>query len=316
MHEHSRKREQQRFRIRIPVSLCALFAVLVSSGCSDVDETNSLGVTAFHAYQLPADNGRITAPRAVHVGPNNEIYVLDDNGRVVVLGDEGRVIRQWRMPASDIGRPEGICFLKDGRIVVADTHYDRLVFFSPQGRVLSYQGEHGDAPGQFVYPVAVCQDEHEFIYVAEYGKAQRVQKFKPDGTFVCEFGTPGTEPGQFQRPSGVVWRDGKVYVVDAFNNRMQVFNDDGTFVGVVDDKETDLQYPYDITKAPDGSMYVVEHKAGRVSHLTADGKLIGRYGSSGRTVGHFVTPWGIAFRGKSRVVVADTGNRRVVELEL
>lgn len=285
-------------------------------GCADVDETNSLGVKAFHAYQLPADGGRITAPRAVHVGPSNEIYVLDDNGRVVVLGDNGKVIRQWRMPASDIGRPEGVCFLKDGRVVVADTHYDRLVFFSPHGKVLNYQGEHGDGPGQFVYPVAVCQDEQEFIYVTEYGMAQRVQKFKPDGTFVCEFGKPGTGPGQFQRPSGVIWRDGKVFVVDAFNNRMQVFKDDGTFIGVVDDKEYELQYPYDITKAPDGTMYVVEHKAGRVSHLNADGELLGRYGSTGRSVGRFVTPWGIAFRGKSRIIVADTGNRRVVELEL
>ena len=200
--------------------------------------------------------------------------------------------------------------------MVADTHYDRLVFFARDGSVLEKLGSHGTEPGQFAYPVAVCQDEDEFIYVAEYGDHQRVQKFTADGKFVLQFGTQGTEPGEFQRPSGVVWRDGQVYVVDAFNSRVQLFNDDGTFVGVLNDKTSELQYPYDVTKAPDGSLYVVEHGAGRVSHLDASGKLLSRFGTIGRSKGNFKTPWGIAFRGQSRIVVADTGNRRVVEIEL
>jgi DNA-binding beta-propeller fold protein YncE len=258
----------------------------------------------------------MTAPRAVHVGPENEIYVLDDSGRVIVLGDNGVVLRQWRMPDNSIGNPEGICLLADGRIVVADTHYDQLVFFTRTGEVLEVLGKHGTEPGQFVYPVAVCQDADGFIYVAEYGDHQRVQKFTADGKFVLQFGKQGTGPGEFQRPSGVTWIDGEVYVVDAFNNRVHLFKDDGTFVGVLDDKGYELEYPYDVTKAPDGSLYVIEHKAGRLSHLSPTGELLGRYGSSGRKKGHFITPWGIAFRGKSRIVVADTGNRRVVEIKL
>ena len=232
------------------------------------------------------------------------------------MGDGGVVLQQWDMPESSIGNPEGICCLKDGRIVVADTHYDRLVFFARDGSVLSKLGSHGTEPGQFVYPVAVCQDEDEFIYVAEYGDHQRVQKFTPDGKFVLQFGSQGTEPGQFQRPSGIAWRDGEVYVVDAFNNRAQLFKDDGTFVGVLNDNDNELQYPYDVTKAPDGSLYIVEHRAGRISHVDASGKLLGRFGRNCRSEGQFITPWGIAFRGRSRIVVADTGNRRVVEIEL
>lgn len=286
------------------------------TGCRDSDENNTMGVKSVRSWLLPPDGAKITAPRAVNIGPDNEIYVLDDNGRVVVMGDNGVVLRQWRMPESEIGNPEGICFLKDGRIVVADTHYDRIVFFTRDGEVLQTLGTHGVEPGQFVYPVAVCQDENEFIYVAEYGDHQRVQKFTPNGEFVLQFGNQGTEPGQFQRPSGVVWRDGEVYVVDAFNNRVQLFKDDGTFVGVLDDKDYELQYPYDVTKGPDGSLYIVEHKAGRVSHLSPEGRLLGRFGTSGRSKGQFMTPWGLAFRGQSRIVVADTGNRRVVEIEL
>ena len=71
-----------------------------------------------------------------------------------------------------------------------------------------------------------------------------------------------------------------------------------------------------ITRSPDGTLYVVEYKAGRVARLNTEGKLLGRIGSSGRGTGQLLTPWGIAFRGSSRIVVADTGNRRVVEIEL
>lgn len=310
------RRDRHTLCCRLVAALGLLATLLIVPGCSSSADGDTLGVRGVQSWILPPDGAKITAPRAVHVGPDLEIYVLDDNGRVVVLGDGGQLIRQWRMPASEIGNPEGICYLQDGRVVVADTHYDRLVFFSRTGEVLSLLGEHGTGPGQFVYPVAVCQDATGHIYVAEYGDKQRVQKFTTGGEFVLEFGAPGTEPGQFQRPSGIVWRDGEVFVVDAFNNRVQVFRDDGEFVGVLRDKSYELEYPYDVTKAKDGTLFIVEHKAGRISHLSADGKLLGRFGSSGRAKGKFITPWGIAIRGDSRLVVADTGNRRVVEIEL
>lgn len=284
-------------------------------GCSG-DSAGQLTPKNIRSWMLPADGPRITKPRAVHVGPEQNIYVLDDNGRVVVFDGDAKVVKQWRMPESAIGNPEGICFLQDGRIVVADTHYDRLVYFDQSGNVLKYQGEHGRDPGQFAYPVAVTQDDHGFIYVAEYGDKQRVQKFTVEGEFVVEFGDGGTEPGHFQRPSGLVWHEGLVYVVDAFNNRMQVFKDDGAFVGMPGDKDYELQYPYDVTKAPDGTLYVVEYKAGRVTHLSRDGRMLGHVGKTGRGTGELNTPWGIAFRGTSSVIVADTGNSRIVEIEL
>ena len=105
-------------------------------------------------------------------------------------------------------------------------------------------------------------------------------------------------------------------MVDAFNNRMQLFLDDGTFVRVLSEATGELSYPYDVTVAPDGTLYVVEYKSGRIAQLAPDGTLLGRYGRSGRDTGQFATPWGIAFRGENRIVVADTGNRRIVEIEL
>ena len=43
---------------------------------------------------------------------------------------------------------------------------------------------------------------------------------------------------------------------------------------------------------------------------------MGRYGTAGSDLGQFVTPWGLAVDSQLRCRVADTGNRRVITLQL
>jgi DNA-binding beta-propeller fold protein YncE len=152
--------------------------------------------------------------------------------------------------------------------------------------------------------------------VGEYGDRQRIQKFTRDGQFVTQFGEHGTDDGQFQRPSGIAWSQQTIYAVDAFNNRIQVFSDDGKFLRVLrlPDNSAPFDYPYDIRSTPDGRLYVIENKAGRLTVLKESGELIGRFGVPGRGPGEFVTPWGLTVLSDGRILVADTGNHRIVEL--
>ena len=221
------------------------------------------------------------------------------------------------MPDNKNGNPEGVCVLRDGRIAVGDTHYHRVVVFKADGQVATMFGKEGQGPGEFIYPVAVTKDAQDNLYVAEYGSNDRVQKFTSEGKFLVAFGSFGTGPGQFQRPSGLVWRDGKIYAADAFNNRIQVFTDDGKFLEILraKDEPVALNLPYDLKLGPDDALYVVEYGAGRVTKLDLSGRLLGRYGTTGSGMGQFATPWGIAVDAQKRIYVADTGNRRVVELE-
>lgn len=305
--------DNQNCRLAFGISLLVIASTLLT-GCDD--SGRQLPVDEIRVWNVPADGTRIPAPRALYADADDQVLALDDAGRVLVYDSTGKVLRQWHMPEHKTGRPEGIVRLLDGRIAVADTHYHRIVLFEDDGSVADMFGSQGTDPGQFVYPVAITQDPDGFIYVGEYGDRQRIQKFTPDGRFVIQFGEHGTGPGQFQRPSGIVWSNGTIYAVDAFNNRIQVFRDDGQFVSVLElpDNLSPLEFPYDIRGTDDGRLYVVENKAARLTVLNQDGSFVGRYGQPGRGLGEFFNPWSLAVLSDGRILVADTGNHRIVEL--
>ncbi|MEO6788171.1 MAG: ATP-binding cassette domain-containing protein, partial [Chthoniobacteraceae bacterium] len=289
-----------RVKVRALLRTLAMFALLALSlaGCKPGGRADAISVKSWRTWMLPADGAVQPTPRSLTTGPHDELAVMDTAGRVLIYDANGTLLRQWKMLDVQFGKPEGIVWLKDDRIVVCDTHYRRLVWFDQQGRVLNTLGQHGKGRGEFIYPVGICKDAAENLYVCEYGGNDRVQVFTRDGEWLREFGTPGTGPGQFQRPSGLVWHDGKVFVADAINNRVLVFTDTGKFLSLLGagaDGKSALTFnlPYDITIAPDKNLYVIEYGAGRLSRISLAGKLLGQYGRTGRGDGEFATPWGL-----------------------
>lgn len=299
-------------------ALVTLLLCLWITGCNQTASEPALKAREVHLWSVPPEGALQPAARSLTINNQGDVISLDTAGRVLTFGLDGTVKRRWSMPDTKIGKPEGVSVLRDGKVVVCDTHYHRVVIFEPDGQVAQIFGKEGPGPGEFIYPVAVTKDAQENLYIAEYGSNDRVQKFTRDGKFLLSFGTFGTKPGQFQRPSGVAWHDGKIYAADAFNNRIQVFTDDGKFVEVLDAKEhaLGLRLPYDIKVGTDQALYVIEYGGGRISKISLDGKLLGRFGKQGSGAGEFATPWGLAVDAKGNVYVADTGNRRIVEVQL
>jgi ABC-type multidrug transport system ATPase subunit len=295
--------------------LCLLMFVTLLPGCGGGEPV--IAISGQTWWSLAPDGTRIPAPRSVAVCSDGEVFILDTAGRVLVYDENGLLKRQWRMPDPTAGNPEGVCVLRDGSIAVADTHYSRVIIFDKEGKIIRQFGRYGTGEGEFIYPVALAEDEGRNLYVCEYGSNDRVQKFAPDGRYIGSFGTFGTRPGQFQRPSGMVWHRGNLYVADSINNRIQVFSDRGEFIRVLgaSSQFLSLNFPYDMALGPDNALYVVEYGAGRVTKIDLDGKVLGRYGSSGTGAGQFRTPWGIAVDLKKHLFVADTGNRRMVVLK-
>jgi ABC-type Fe3+/spermidine/putrescine transport system ATPase subunit/sugar lactone lactonase YvrE len=304
-------------RIVIQALLCLLLCLPVA-GCHRSPAGPAILITEVHLWPVPPAGLLQPAARSLTIGNHGELIALDTGGRVLVYAPDGSIARQWRMPDNKNGNPEGVCVLRDGRIVVGDTHYHRVVIFEPDGKAFKTFGREGQGPGEFIYPVAVAKDDRENLYIAEYGSNDRVQKFTSDGKFLLAFGAFGTKPGEFQRPSGLVWRGGNIYAADAFNNRIQVFTDGGKFLKILDSggRPLALQLPYDLKLGADDTLYAIEYGAGRVTRFDLNGQILGQYGTTGTGLGQFATPWGIATDSQKRIYVADTGNRRVVELQM
>jgi sugar lactone lactonase YvrE len=72
-------------------------------------------------------------------------------------------------------------------------------------------------------PKAVSVDSEGDVYIVDalWGV---VQVFNRQGQLLYYFGAKGAHAGEFQLPSGLfINHDDKVYVVDSFNRRIQVF---------------------------------------------------------------------------------------------
>lgn len=122
----------------------------------------------------------------------------------------------------------------DGNIWVVDAPGHVVYKTSPQGRVLMELGSRGVAGmsrNTFNLPTDVAFGPNGDVYVSDgYGNA-RVVKYTAGGQYALEWGSRGTGPGEFGLPHNlVVDAEGRVYVADRDNRRVQVFAPDGEFL--------------------------------------------------------------------------------------
>lgn len=264
--------------------------------------------------------GKFQKPRAIAIDAEDRVYVCDMTARIQVFDREGNYLSHWQTPASENGRPVGMAFDRAGRLRVADTHYFRVLAYTPEGRLLeelTIGSGYGHGPGQFGFVTDCAQDSQGCFYASEYGEYDRIQKFSPDGEYLFEWGSHGSEPGQFLRPAKLeIDEHDHLWVADACNHRVQVFDATGSkarFVQAWGEQGHDpgqLRYPYDIVLA-EGHVYLAEFGNHRVQKLTRSGDFVASWGANGRHRGQLDQPWGVARDSTGSFHVLDSYNHRV-----
>jgi hypothetical protein len=277
--------------------------------------------------------GRLDRPRAIAIDGQDLLYIVDMTPQIQVFTPDGVFIRGWQTPEYEHGRPSGLAFDHAGNLLVSDTHYFRVLVYTPQGKLLEDQtigGKNGNANGEFHFVIDAAQDSKDNYFVAQYGDYDRIQKFTPDRKFLLSWGEHGRELGQFLRPQKIVIdQNDLVWVTDACNHRIQVFDARGSqaklvkFWGQEGSAPGELSYPYDIllddaalAGKSDGCVYLCEFGNHRVQKFTLDGQSVGIFGHNGRREGELYQPWGIARDSRGRMYVLDTYNHRVQRFRL
>ena len=277
-------------------------------------------------------DGRFLKPRAIAIDPLDNLYIVDTTGRIQVFDVDGNRKRGWKTPLTKNGRPTGLAVCRaangdpnDARLLVADTHYYRMLSYSLQGDLKTDEtigGVAGFGPGEFAFVTDAVCDANGCFYIGEYGDSDRIQKFDPEGNFLTQWGGTGDAPGMFKRPQSLVVADQVLWVVDACNHRIQRFDVTTSTPTLIDlwgsqgQQTGQFYYPYDMAIASDGSVVVCEYGNQRLQRFTHDGKWIATWGGPGIEPGQLYQPWGVVIDSRDRVHVLDSNNHRVQRLAL
>ncbi len=321
---HARKPPLRLLRARLIALLVGLVALpLVASGCGEYPDQPGLELVWGRSGTSP---GRFEKPRAIAIEPvdgpfKDRLYIIDMTARIQVFDTAGNYLSEWQTPVHVNGRPTGMNFDRAGNLLVADTHYYRLLIYSPDGKLLqTIGGVGGHEPGQFGFVTNVVQDAAGNYYIGEYGEYDRIQKFTRDGKFITQWGSHGNELGQFSRPQSLdIDAQGHIWVADAGNHRVQVFDGDGKLLfhwGHEGSQPGELEYPYSLKLDGKGAVYICEFGNSRVQKFSLDGQSLGVWVRCGRGPGELFNPWCIALDSSGRIHIVDSNNHRVQRFRL
>ncbi len=187
------------------------------------------------------------------------------------------------------------------------------------GRGAPGAGTPGDS---FNQPTDIAWDAQGNIFVSDGYTNARVAKFDKTGRFARSWGQTGSEPGQFNIPSSIaVDAQGNVYVADMGNQRIQVFDNNGTFKTEI----KNVGSPRAICISPGAQQFLYSSNSnptedpflnGEIYKMQLDGTVVGRIGRAGKQVKEFGMVNAIDCREPNTLYVAELMNWRVQKLSL
>ena len=305
-----------------------VFAVLLGQSCIENTEKQSKNKNKNIKIigGRGSEDGFFILPRTVaYSQKDNVFFVVDKSGRIQKFSETGEFLMLWRVPFNQSlelekrGYPAGISISPDNKVYVCDSHQAQVLVYDTNGKMLESFGAHGTELGQFGLTGRIVFQSANDYYVSDYKSDTERITFYKNRQPVRIVGNSGRNVGEFARSIGICLDDEKrLYVCDANNHRVQVFDKTGKLVssfGSEGDDDGKLYYPYGIEFDPELKVLIVaEYGNSRLSFFSKSGKFLGKFGTRGYLSGQFLGIWDIAV-GRNYYYVPDYNNNRIALID-
>lgn len=247
---------------------------------------------------------------AVGVDQAGNVYGLqrdDPTSKVVVFDARGRFVTSWAEGAFPYAH--GLRALSDGSIWATDRKAQQVFRFDPKGKVLLTLGKRdvvGDMKSTDAFngasDVALGNGGTIFVSDGEGGNA-RIVKFASDGRFISSWGEKGDGPGQLNGPHCIaIDPQGRVWVGDRGNRRLQLFDQNGRLVSEMRQFGT----PVSVAFTQDRVFVATPAPENKVTIGTLDGTVL-------ETISGLDSPHGIAVAPDGAIYVAESGGKAILK---
>ena len=256
----------------------------------------------------------------VAVDARDRVYVFNRSDHpLMVFEQDGAFVTAWG--EEHFVRPHGLTLGADQTLYCADDAAHCIYRCDLDGRVLETIGTPGEgAPRQsgqpFNLPTKVAIDSHTgALFITDgYGNA-RVHKYSPDGEYLLSWGTYGSDPGEFNLPHSIATDgEGRVFVADRENHRVQIFDGEGRTLGQWNNLhrpcglhiEGELAYIGQLLTSL-GVNADYPNLGACVSIHDLSGRRLGRLGDAryGEGPGQFTAPHGLAVDSRGDIYVGE-----------
>ncbi|HET6203562.1 MAG TPA: NHL repeat-containing protein [Planctomycetota bacterium] len=187
--------------------------------------------------------GFLDAPRACALDEDGSLYVACGLEPLVhgvqKFAPDGRCLgslRSFGEPNERFGAPRGLA-VGGGRVVVADTRGECVQVFTTAGVFVSMFST-ATRPGELSMPCAVARRADGTLLVAQVGEEPCVKAFSGGGELLAISVEGGAGEGKTEDPVGLALDgDGNFYLLDRGGERVQRFDAQGRFAGLLHAEE-------------------------------------------------------------------------------
>jgi peptidylamidoglycolate lyase len=233
---------------------------------------------------------------------------------LVIFNRNGDLVESWDHLDDLMVRPHRVVINPHdpaNHVWLIDDGAHQVHKLTNDGEIVMTLGEFrvsGDDETHFNRPTDIAFLPNGDFFVSDgYGNT-RVVKFNAQGEYLLEWGEPGTGRSQFNTVHGItVDNQGRIYVADRANSRIQIFDSNGSYL----DEWNDITYPYYIHISRDQHLWVGDGRTNKILKYDLNGQLLSSWGTFGTLPGAMWGPHQFSVDDQGNFYIADVHVGRV-----